>query len=44
MKKNNKSLVAIYKNSMHLGNSYGETSKDAIIIYLLNSYRIQLKL
>ena len=42
MKKENKKLFAIYKNNIHLGNSYGETTIDAIKFYLLQSYLIQI--
>jgi len=43
MKLNKKMLFAIYKNDIHLGNSYGLNEEDAITGYLLASYRIQFK-
>jgi len=42
MKKNNQTLFAIYKNSIHKGNSYGKSQEDAIKNYLLQSYSIQV--
>lgn len=41
MRKDNKILFAIYRNYIHLGNSYGETPINAITKYLLSSYTIQ---
>ena len=41
MRKDNKILFAIYKNNLHLGNSYGETEINAIKKHLLSSYTIQ---
>jgi|GEM_PF-1767499 len=43
MKQNHKTLFAIYKNDIHLGNSYGLNQVDAIEHYLLASYQIQFK-
>ena len=43
MKQNNKVLFAIYRNKIHLGNSYGKTKRDSIINYLFYSYRVQFQ-
>jgi hypothetical protein len=42
MKKRKKILFAIYKKSIHLGNSYGRTKDEAIKVYLKQSYSIQI--
>ncbi len=43
MRKDNKILFAIYKKSIHLGNCYGSSKKDALENYLLSSYQIQIR-
>ena len=42
MKRGEEILFAIYKKSIHLGNSYGKTKKEAIKVYLKQSYSIQI--
>ena len=42
MKKGEELLFAIYKEFIHLGNSYGKTKKEAIKVYLKQSYSIQI--
>ena len=42
MKKGEEILFAIYKEFIHLGNSYGKTKKEAIKVYLKQSYSIQI--
>jgi len=42
VKRGEEILFAIYKKSIHLGNSYGKTKKEAIKVYLRQSYSIQI--